>query len=220
MVKIWWDLHSWETEFAVNSVKDYLEMIEAQFDTVRKLEMEKIPQNPPPGLSEEDYAEWQSEVNFFEDRYEHDFPSKIRYSFLVLLYVVFETRLKAACDEITERRNLALKENELKGSAIERAKLFLEKVAEITLKDQVPWQDIMDFQKVRDCIVHSNGQIEISRDKKRIKDLCKKDVGLSVDAGSLIIDYKYCTRTLETVLGFFVQIFTSAGFGPSEPRLE
>ena len=185
-MKIWWDLHSWETEFALDNIKDYIEMIEAQFDTVRKLEMEKIPQNPPSGLSEEDFAEWQSEINFLEDRYERDFPSKIRYSFLVLLYIVFETRLKAACDEIAKRRNLELKENELKGSSIERAKLFLEKVAKVTVKDQATWQGILDFQKVRDCIVHSNGEVEISRDKKRIEDLCKKDLGLSVDAGSLI----------------------------------
>ena len=219
-MKIWFDAHRWATEFAIDNIQDYVETMEVQFDTLRKLEKEKIPQNQPPGLSEEDYAEWQAEINFFEERYERDFPSKIRYSFLVLLYIVFETRLRAACDEITRRGNLDLKEKELKGSPIERARIFLEKVAKVAVKDQVTWQSIVDFQKVRDCIVHLNGRVENSRDKERIQNLCNKNLGLSIDAGSLIVGHKYCSKTLETVRQFFDRMFTEAGFGPSDLRVE
>jgi hypothetical protein len=137
-----------------------------------------------------------------------------------LLSIVFETRLRAACDEIAKRRNLELKEKDLKGAAIERAKVFLEKVAKTPVKDQETWQWLKDFQKVRDCIVHANGRIEMSRDKKRLNELCNKDLGLSIDAGSLTIEQEYCTKTLKMAQGFFDQIFLAAGFGPSTPELE
>lgn len=220
MVKIHWDIHRFDTEFAFDNLTDYLEMMENQFEVVRELERKNIPQNPPPGLSEEEFADWQSEIQFFEERYESDFPSKFRYSFLVLLLIVVETRLRAACNEITKRRDLELKEKDLKGVAIERAKTFLDKVANVPVRDQEAWQWLKDFQKVRDCIVHANGRIEVSRDKKRLKELCKKDFGLSIDAGSLMIEHEYCTKTLKIAQSFFDQLLDSAGFGSSIPVVD
>jgi hypothetical protein len=212
-----WDIHRWETEFAFDSLADYLDIIEVQFESVRKLERNRIPQNPPAGLSEEEFAECQSEIQFFEDRYERDFPSKIRYSFVVLLYIVLETRLRAACDEITKRRSLEKKESEIRGAALERAKAFLKKVAKLPSGDQMIWEWLIDFQKVRDCIVHTNGRVEKSRDKDRLNHLCNENVGLSSEAGSLMIERHYCTKTLEMTKSYFEHLFDSAGFGKSLP---
>ena len=50
MIKIRWDIHRWDTEFAFDNLKDYLEMVEGQYDVVRALEQNKIPQKPPHGL--------------------------------------------------------------------------------------------------------------------------------------------------------------------------
>jgi hypothetical protein len=212
-----WDIHKWETEFAFDSLAEYLDMIEGQYKNVRELEGNRISKNPPAGLSEEEYAEWQSEVQFLEARYEKDFPSKIRYSFVILLYIVFETRLRAACDEISKRRSLELRESDLKGASIERAKAFLKKVAKLPSGDQMIWQWLSDFQKVRDCIVHTNGRIEESRDKDRLNHLCNENVGLSSEAGSLMIERHYCTKMLEIAKSYFRHLFDSAGFGKSLP---
>ena len=212
-----WDMHRWETEFAFDSLVDYLDIIEDQFESVRKLERNRIPRDPPAGLSEEEFAEWQSEIQFFEDRYERDFPSKIRYSFVVLLYIVFETRLRAACDEISKRRSLEKKENDLRGATLEHAKAFLKKVAKLPCADQMVWQWLIDFQKVRDCIVHTNGRVEKSKDKDRLNHLCNENVGLSSEAGSLMIERHYCTKTLEMTKSYFGHLFDSADFGKSIP---
>lgn len=210
-----WDMHRWETEFAFDSLAAYLDIIEDQFENVRKLEQNRIPQNKTVGLSEEEFSERQSEIQFFENRYERDFPSKIRYSFVVLLYIVLETRLRAACDEISKRRSLELRESDLKGAAIERARYFLKKVAKLPSGDQMVGQWLSDFQKVRDCIVHTNGKIEKSNDEKRLNELCNKSLGLSSDAGSLMIERHYCTKTLEMTKSYFGHLFDSAGFGKS-----
>jgi hypothetical protein len=212
-----WDMHRWETEFAFDSLADYLDIIEGQFESVRRLERNRIQQNPPAGLSEEEFAEYQSEIQFFEDRYERDFPSKIRYSFVVLLYIVLETRLRAVCDEISKRRSLELRESDLKGASIERAKAFLEKVATLPSGDRMAWQWLRDFQKVRDCIVHTNGRIERSRDKDRLNHLCNENMGLSSEAGSLMIERHYCTKMIEITKSYFGRLFDSAGFGKSMP---
>lgn len=115
MVKIRWDMHRWETEHDLDNYRDYMVMSEDQFNKVCKAEEARILRGFP---SEE---ELQVEHYLFEERFKKDFPSKIRYSFVVLLQIIFEMRLKAACDEISKRKGLLLKESELKGASIERA---------------------------------------------------------------------------------------------------
>ena len=68
--------------------------------------------------------------------------------------------------------------------------------------------------------MHVNGRIELSRDKKRINELCNKDLGLSIDAGTLVIKQEYCTKTLKIARNFFDQLFIATGFGSSIPVVE
>src|SRR4030042_4113383 len=129
MVKIQWDTHKWETEFAFRNLQDYFELIEDQYKIVHESEKKKIPSEPPPNYDEEDYYTWQTEINSFEDRYEKDFPSKIRYSFLVLLHISFETRIRNKCNKITKRNNFEIKEKDFKGSIMDRVKIFSDKIS-------------------------------------------------------------------------------------------
>ena len=238
MTKILWDMHRWETERALDNLGDYFEMIEGQFKILREKEHKQISPNPPVPSEEdegESDSEWNAEKSAFEQRYEHDFPLMIRYSFVVQLYILLETRLKAACDEISRRSSLELKEKEkkplvspresyaslklelkesdFKGTPIERATTFLRKVANVPVKENASWQWLADLQKVRNCIVHTNGQIGISNDGAHLKKLCKRNIGLSAEGRDLMIEPRYCKKSLEMIKSFFKVIFDSAHFG-------
>jgi hypothetical protein len=215
MVLINWDMHRWETEFVFSDLKDYLGMIESQFEIAREIERTRTHSNPPSRVSEDDFSEWQAEIEFFEERYDRDFPSKIRYSFVVLLHIELENRLRATCDEISRRKNIVIREKDLKGSPIERAKTFLDKIAMLSLNNQQAWQGLKDLQNIRDCIVHTNGQIEASRDKKRLLELCEKRLGIANLEGTLMIKNAYCIKAIEAIAAYFDNLFDSAGFGSS-----
>lgn len=208
-----WDMYRWETEFAFDNLADYLNIIEGQFASFRELERNKISRNPPTGLSEEQLADWQAEIQLFEEQYDRDFPSNIRYSFLILLYIVFETRLKAICDEISKRKGLDLREKEHRDTALERADTFFQKIAKLPKPEPTLWKWLDDFQKVRNCIVHANGKLELSKDVARLKALCNAAMGLSSCADLLVIERCYCEKTLEVTKSYFKHLFDSAGFG-------
>ena len=91
----------------------------------------------------------------------------------------------------------------------------MDKIAILSLNNQQAWQGLKDLQNIRDCIVHTNGQIEASRDKKRILELCKKSLGISNLEGTLMIENAYCIKAIEAIAEYFDHLFDSAGFGSS-----
>jgi hypothetical protein len=207
MIDFNWDTHKVETESAIDYLRGYVEMIEGQFEVLYEKERSNI--------SEDMYQ-------IFELQFKYNFPSKIRYSIIVLIHILLETRLKAICDEIADRRELEIKECDFKGSSIERSKIFLNKVAKVSLVESESWLWFTDLQKVRDCIVHCNGQVEFSRDIKRINEISTKGLGIRIEEGnyftqarSLAIERAYCESSLINLKNLFEYIHRSAGFGPS-----
>lgn len=217
MTLINFDVHRWETNFAFDKLRDYFEAVERQFEAVREEERARTDLTPPPGLSEDDYQEWysehQAEVQFIEERYELDFPSKMRFSFIILLHIMLEDRLRATCNEIQRRKALTITEKDLRGAPFERVKNFLKKIAGINFENQKGWQELKDLQMIRDCIVHTNGRIAESRDKNRIYDLCKKQIGISDVEGYLSVEKTFCLKSVVEVSSFFNDLLNTSGFG-------
>lgn len=218
MGKIKWDFHRFDTKFLIDNLDAYIQETERHFEELQKNARKSIPDIPRDD-SDDDYSYWRNEVNIYEERYEKDFPSKIRYSFVVLLHIIFETRLHAACNEIAKRNNIDLKENDLRGGPIERARNYLTKKANVKISNQIAWQVMTDHQKIRDCIVHTNGDISKSKDKNRILEIGKKGIGIVIDHDELYIEADYFKFTLETLRQFFDDIYETAGFGPAVPVL-
>mgnify|MGYP001577701056 CR=1 FL=1 len=220
MVKINWDGYRWDTQHVLDDLKDYVNFMENQLQHVREAERAKIPQKPPRS-SEEEFMEWQAELYYYENQIEKDFPNKARYSFVVLLQIIIESRTRGVCNSIADRRSFSLKEKDLKGASLERLKTYLEKVAQVRLPDEKTLQEVNDIQKVRNCIVHAGGELELSKDKARLIQLVKESNGISVDEdGYLLVSLEYYSRAIQSASELFEQIFEAAGFGPMWPTLE
>jgi hypothetical protein len=158
---------------------------------------------------------YESMMEEYDWVYERFFPRSLRYSFIVLLYLVIEHQLNQLCDEIKKRRNLPIRSNEMSGDALKRSKVYLEKVAGISIKN---WGTLEDLSKVRNCIVHALGKVELSKDDKYLRLLIKKNIGLSIsdeesqEQGFLIISAEYCEAAVQIAEQFFDEIFDAADF--------
>jgi hypothetical protein len=215
-----WDVDRWDIHMALNNLKDYVALMEIQLQQVREAARAKIPQNPA-GLSNEDFSQWQREIFSHESRFEKDFPVKARYSFIVLLSIIIENSIRDICDVISERRSFFLKEKDFKGAPLDRLKTYLIKVAQVALPDKMLLQELNDIQNVRNCIIHTNGYVELSRDKKRLTQLARDAKGIDIDAdGYVVISLEYCNRSIQATAIVFDQIFESAGFGALWPSFE
>lgn len=72
--------------------------------------------------------------------------------------------------------------------------------------------------KVRNCIVHAGGRVDLSTDTDHIQSLVKQEIGLYLDSEErpgvrlLSIQRKYCESVVEAVAALFGSICDAAGY--------
>jgi len=113
----------------------------------------------PAQLSEE---EWGALEYFFEGSLralEDIFPNILRRSFFVAIYSLIEMQLNEICHE----RKLPLPLEKVKKApdrSIQRAKVYLMDVAKIRFPESSEWEELLKYQKLRNCIVHNGGKLK------------------------------------------------------------
>ncbi len=205
-----------ETEGLFRGLADYHTKLEAQIPIIGKNEFEKVEEWAKQESVE--YGEYDIAVDELKWNYEYYFPRSLRYSFVVLLYLVVEKQLTQLCKIIQEGHNLPIKANDLRGDIIERSKTYIHKVAGVP-KNDVDWTKVGDLSVVRNCIVHTMGEIVESKDKAYLQKMVSANIGLSTgndeffDSNRLQISRKYCSKAIREMQVFFDQLFDAAGMG-------
>jgi len=205
-----------ETEGLFRSLADYHKKLEAQIPIIGKNEFEKVQEWAKQESIE--YGEYDIAVDELKWDYEYSFPRSLRYSFIVLLYLVVEKQLTQLCKIIQEGRNLPIKANDLRGDIIERSKTYIHRVAGVSMND-VDWNKLGDLSVVRNCIVHTMGEIVESKDKAHLQKMVSANIGLSTgndeffDSNRLQISTEYCSKAVREMQAFFDQLFDAAGMG-------
>ena len=88
----------------------------------------------------------------------------VRASLFGTAYGTFEHFLVRICQQHhAQGSNQGLALNELRGDGIDRAKLYLTKVAKIELPETNEWQDLNDYRSLRNSFVHEQGYITPER---------------------------------------------------------
>jgi len=140
----------------------------------------------------------------------------MRYSFLVLVHIIFETKIRDFCSRIQCDLNLPqIAVTDLRGSPINQAKLFLTRLAGIRVQDFPEWEQLRTLQKVRDCIVHAYGHIADSSDELFLRQLAAKSEEVSVDdVGRIAVTKAFCQKHLAALQTLFNRLFLCVGWKP------
>ena len=170
----------------IDGLEKYLDVTEAQMEESFHLESHTLEAEAPKGMDEETYQEFCRERISLRNLYEEDLRPSLRYSFLILLHIVFETQLRVFCADLKNQRGLPIGMADLRGGAIDQAFVFLTKIAGLEAQNLPEWQHLRTLQKVRDCAVHCFGYVKESRDKKFLNELASKGTGVTIDGNGRI----------------------------------
>lgn len=84
-----------------------------------------------------------------------------RYSAILASYSYLESSMLKICTDLEKRRNIAISVSDLQGDGIFRCKKYLNKMAGIDFEEiNHQWSDLATLNKLRNCIVHADGDAE------------------------------------------------------------
>lgn len=100
-------------------------------------------------------SSWNLDVIFIDF-----YPNLLRRSSLLSLIGVFEKELNDLCKLYKAVKKYHIDIQDLKGMGLERASLYLEKVASIDVcRDSKEWAQIKNIQKIRNIVAHRSGSL-------------------------------------------------------------
>jgi hypothetical protein len=136
-------------------------------------------------------------------------PSRIRYTHLIFLFAILERRVRALVKLTIELRpDVKTDLSNYKGSFFERVKRFFGEHLELDLSTIKQWQEIILYQKLRDCIIHCGGRVTESRDEDFLRHLVA-DNKIALNKGDyMLVPVGLCDAMEDCIIEFL-----SSGLG-------
>ncbi|QLV00765.1 hypothetical protein HV284_06565 [Escherichia marmotae] len=155
-------------------------------------------------------------INYLEDYYseQYDFlvniqPNIFNKSALVSLYSCLEHNLNDYCNICQRIVNTNISVTDFNGDGIHKVKRYLTKLMDINFGLSQEWQFMTEFNKVRNCIVHANGDIKKMSTAVALKDIIDKTPTLSLNnENNIIISLDYLKDTITKIRELFQWLYT------------
>jgi len=134
------------------------------------------------------------------------FPELLRESIFVALYFLLESELNSVCRLFQIHGPLKLELEDIAGNGIFRAKAYLEKVAHVDFPDTHPsWSDILNFNRVRNVIVHAQGNLRDAN--KKLLNYVSQNKNIDTDQHDNIrLTRAFVEGALKSVEVFFLEL--------------
>ena len=155
-------------------------------------------------------------INYLEDYYseQYDFlvniqPNIFNKSALVSLYSCLEHNLNDYCNICQRIVNTNISVTDFNGDGIHKAKRYLTKLMDINFGLSQEWQFMTEFNKVRNCIVHANGDIKKMSTAVALKNIIDKTPTLSLNnENNIIISLNYLKDNITKIRKLFQWLYT------------
>lgn len=195
-------------ESRLNEFRQYTLEIEAKFDSDKNA-LSGSYKKAIEGLSEDDLREVE---DFFSDDYyiiEEINVGLYRKSTLVSLYSFLENSMNGLCRHLGSRHTYPVSLNDLRGEGIVRAKDYLEKLAKVDFAAlNGEWSHLMTLNKIRNCIVHSEGDIKASKSPDNLETIINITPGLSLrNERKIKIEREYINFCIDKVECFLKKLY-------------
>lgn len=135
-----------------------------------------------------------------------EFADMIRKSFFVNLYSYLESQLLNECKIRQQARDdILLTLRDVSGKGIFLAKTYLVKVLRVDMPFRSPeWCEIQNYNKLRNCIVHNEGELESFHDREALAKYIETKGTLTFGGrqGIIVFDRGFCEESTHTIRSF------------------
>ena len=191
--------------------RQYTQELEAKFNT-DKNKLSAAYDETIKGLNEDEITEiteyFAEDFHFIEEIY----IGMYRKSTLVSLYSFLENALNTLCRKLYSINNYPVELEVIRGEGIVRAREYLEKLSKIDFSQlNNEWCNLLSLNKLRNCIVHCEGNIKLSNSLKKLKNIINNRHDLSLRNEKYIkIDRDYIDFSITQISNFLEKLYQQA----------
>ena len=128
--------------------------------------------------SREEWYDWNSGEHW---ELSEVFPAILRHSVFVTTYSFLESTVMRGCRQFARQKPGAIEIRDLRGEGLEVARIYLKKVHGVQFPDQsAEWHRLSYYRKIRNCLVHRDGQVGQEGPGKDIRVFVAKNPDLAV----------------------------------------
>jgi len=194
----------------LDEMKNYVREIEGKFHNDMKSLRERFHKEincdeVDPALSDE-IAEYYSEENYI---IENVYIKIFRYSSLISIYSFLEISMHQLCRHLKRHKNIDIEIEDIKGNGINRYKIYISKACGISFPDTLnEWSEIIKLNKIRNCLVHCEGNISIANSPSKLKNIINNTAGLSLARDKeIVIDSSYLNKSITNIETFIAVLY-------------
>lgn len=134
-----------------------------------------------------------------------------RYSAILACYAYLESGMVKLCNELDLKESPLVSFNETKGEGIERCKTYFSRTTGVNFtKINTEWCQVTTLNKIRNCIIHADGDSRRMRKKQQIIDTINKDNDLSLIEDSLVmISSNFIHRSIDNIKTVLLYMYNS-----------
>ncbi|MBL7119125.1 MAG: hypothetical protein ISS53_00400 [Dehalococcoidia bacterium] len=208
------------TRTAIDGLAEYFDAMEAQIASM-KTEDEKRIRSDIENLEldrDQRIAEWDIAMQQHTATYDMLFTNWFRYSFVVLLCLFVEDKLRELCEVVVDVKGYPGLSTPPRGDVVRTYMRHLNR-AGMPASDSL-WESIRDLYRVRNCIVHTSGNVTRSRDEHILRNIAERGLGITIsdfryrgtpdplylEDNMLVIEPMYCNRAVSDVRQLFEEL--------------
>jgi len=215
-MKVKFELAVLKIQGRLDCARAYLEALEESLPHAKNVFAERLREKAEASAWPAD--EYYAEAGMLEHSFDDEIPGLASNAFIAYLHGIVEHGLTSVANRLGETRELPLKVNEISGSAIERSKTYLTKLAGIRIGNDVSWSGLRDLAKIRNIVLHAGGEIarpDLKEDIRRLQAQYPGGILLQEPwlgaPDEIRISLSFCKQMLTEVEQFFDWLFLLAG---------
>jgi len=215
---------------ALSGLREYYQKNESLIESARKSDLSRIEDEVGKigkelKLTEDEkYSEWNLLVGEHEITYDMFFTNLFRYSCVVLVTLILEDHLNKLSWALYKMKEHSKLPPNPRGDIIATYKGYLDNFS--LSYDNSLWAFVDDLRCIRNCIVHSSGDVSRRSPKQQseLEKIAKKNIGVHIGGRStqyqltplyldddvIIIEPRYCETTILNVTNLFEALCKAA----------
>lgn len=165
-----------------------------------------------------DFGDYQVEKQLLDERLNHWMPRLAAYSCIILLYSIVESQLQECAEQVGKTHKTSFCVQDLCGADVEKAALYLRRVAGVDVKKDAGWLHIENLRQLRNLIVHAGGKPVKEKHQSLIAKLSKSHPGYVKyeescwpPHGQVWISMNLCSYFEDQITEFFKRLFKELG---------